>query len=151
MRLRGFTLIEVLIATGLLCVVVSLAFGLIWDQARVGREAALSAQEMNLALRMCESIRSDARRALDVKKDPDGSIRMTFGLNEAATYKIVEGRIVRTTPSDEQIGPRTKEIGCEPSQDAALLRFRIHCGDNESAERLLVVDCVMEPRAEKSK
>ena len=150
MRLRGFTLIELLIATGLLGVVVSLAFGLIWDQARVGREAALSAQEMNLALRMCESIRSDARRARDVKLSPDGSIGMTFGSDDAVLYNIVEGRIVRATSVDEQMGPRTKGIGYELKPESALLRFRIHC-ENERENRLLVVDCLLESHGENSK
>jgi len=153
MKPRGFTLLELVVVSGLMGTVVALAFGLIWNQASVSREAALSAQELKLALQICETIRNDARLARTVKANPDGTIDMTFNTNDPAHYKISDERLVRVSAAGELSGPRVKKLGFElnPAAATPLLRLRILCGASESSGRLLVLDCVLESLVRDSK
>jgi len=142
--LRGFTLYELMIAIVLAGTIIALAFGMLLNQGKVAREAALSANDLRNAARFCDAFRADARRAAQTKVK-DASVTFTISSAESISYAADENGLLTRTSSqgNTDVGPRVTAIAFAidgKREKGGLLRARWLVGALPDAGRLIVVD-----------
>lgn len=145
---RGFTLYELMIAIVLAGTIIAFAFGMLLNQGKVAREAALSAYDLRNATRFCDAFRADARRAIQTTVK-DASVTFTISNSESIGYASDENGLLTRTSSQgsTDVGPRVIAISFamdEENEKGGLLRARWLVGALLDGGRLIVLDTKLE-------